>query len=52
MAVAMDAQGRLVVTPLEKIRAQLMETFGMWADRTDIPSDGVEYVNEIRKGRR
>lgn len=29
-----------------------METFGMWADRTDIPSDGVEYVNEIRKGRR
>jgi hypothetical protein len=52
VAVAMDAQGRLVVTPLEKIRAQLMETFGMWADRTDIPSDGVEYVNEIRKGRR
>ena len=48
MAVAMDALGRLVVTPLEKIRAQLMETFGMWADRTDIPSDGVEYVNEIR----
>jgi hypothetical protein len=42
----------VVITPIEKIRAALMESFGIWADRTDIPSDSVKHVREIRKGYR
>ncbi len=36
----------------DQVQAALMETFGMWADRTDIPADSVEYVNQIRRGQR
>ena len=39
-------------TSIEEIRARLMETFGMWADRTDIPSGGIEYMDAIRRGHR
>jgi hypothetical protein len=52
VSVSADAQGRLVITPIEQIRAQLLETFGLWADRTDIPTDGAAYVDEIRRGHR
>lgn len=52
VAFSEDNLGRLTITPVEKIRDRLMETFGMWADRDDIPSDGVAYVNAIRKGHR
>ena len=52
VVVSLDAQGRLILTPIEQMRAILRETFGMWAGRTDIPQDGVEYMDEIRKGRR
>ncbi len=52
VALSADPQGRLIVTPVEQIRALLMETFGMWADRTDLPADGVAFVDEIRRGRR
>lgn len=52
VTVTADAQGRLVVTPIEQILAILEETFGMWSDRTDIPNDGVSYVDEIRRGHR
>jgi bifunctional DNA-binding transcriptional regulator/antitoxin component of YhaV-PrlF toxin-antitoxin module len=52
VAISVDAQGRLIITPIEQVRAILKETFGMWADRTDIPADGVEYVDQIRRGRR
>lgn len=52
VAVSVDAQGRLIITPIEQINTLLEETFGMWADRTDIPADGVKYVNQIRRGRR
>jgi bifunctional DNA-binding transcriptional regulator/antitoxin component of YhaV-PrlF toxin-antitoxin module len=52
VAVSLDAQGRLIITPIEQVRAVLHETFGMWADRSDIPADGVEYVDQIRRGRR
>ncbi len=52
LAVSTDAQGRLILTPIEQIRTRLMETFGMWADRTDIPADGVAYMDEVRPGRR
>lgn len=30
----------------------LLETFGMWAGRDDLPTDGVAYVDEIRRGER
>jgi len=52
VAISRDGQGRLIITPIEQVRAVLQETFGMWADRTDIPADGVEYVDQIRRGSR
>ena len=52
VAITTDEQGRLVVAPVDQIRSLLMETFGMWADRADTPRDGVEYVDEIRRGHR
>ena len=39
-------------TPIDKIRDTLMESFGLWANRTDQPADSVEYVNEMRQGQR
>lgn len=38
--------------PIDKIRETLMESFGLWANRTDQPADSVEYVNEMRRGQR
>jgi len=52
VAITLDKQWRMVVTPIEKIRAALMESFGMWAERSDIPADSVQYVREVRKGYR
>ena len=52
VAVSADAQGRLVVTPIEQIRARLQETFGIWAERDDLPADSIDYVNDIRHGQR
>jgi antitoxin component of MazEF toxin-antitoxin module len=52
VAVSIDAQGRLIITPVENIREHLLETFGMWVDRTDMPADSLDYVNEIRRGER
>ncbi len=52
VAVSQDKQGRLIITPIEQVQAILKESFGMWANRTDIPADGVEYVNQLRGGRR
>ena len=52
VAFRVDNLGRLTITSVEVIRERLMETFGMWADRDDIPSDGAAYVNAIRKGHR
>jgi bifunctional DNA-binding transcriptional regulator/antitoxin component of YhaV-PrlF toxin-antitoxin module len=52
VAISADAQGRLIIAPVEQVRSLLMETFGMWTDRTDLPTDSVEYVNGIRRGRR
>jgi len=50
--VRFKVKPRRVALSAEQIRARLMETFGMWADRTDVPADGVEYVNQLRQGRR
>jgi virulence-associated protein VagC len=52
VAISADPQGRLIITPIEQIRAILMESFGMWADRTDLPQDSIEYVDDIRRGER
>lgn len=52
VAITIDKLGRMVVTPIEKIREALAESFGMWADRTDISADSLRYVREIRKGYR
>lgn len=50
--VTVDETGRIILTPETKLRAVLMETFGMWADRDDLPADGVEFVNDFRRGQR
>jgi hypothetical protein len=50
--VSADAQGRLVLTPIEQIRARLMETFGMWANRADLPGDSIAFMDELRRGKR
>lgn len=50
--ITVDAAGRIILTPGPEIRAILMETFGMWSDREDVPTDGVEFVNGIRQGHR
>ncbi|MEA2007895.1 MAG: hypothetical protein U9O54_02150 [Chloroflexota bacterium] len=52
VSISVDSSGRLIITPIEIIRARLQETFGMWADRDDIPADSVDYVNAIREGNR
>jgi hypothetical protein len=36
----------------EQIHERLMASFGMWADRTDLPADSIDYVDEIRRGHR
>jgi bifunctional DNA-binding transcriptional regulator/antitoxin component of YhaV-PrlF toxin-antitoxin module len=50
VVITVDKQARMVVTPVEKIREALAASFGMWADRTDLPDDALKYVREIRKG--
>lgn len=50
--VTIDHAGRLVVLSEKRIRAVLQQTAGLWQGRNDIPSDGVKYVNQLRRGRR
>lgn len=52
VVISVDRQGRIVITPVEKVHAALAESFGIWADRTDLPDDAIDYVREIRKGYR
>lgn len=47
--------GRDSETDAEKFRRQerlkiLKRTAGMWANRSDIPADGLEYERELRNG--
>ncbi len=51
LLITTDLAGRIIITPEARIMAILEQTAGMWADRTDIPADGVEYVDQIRRGR-
>ncbi len=43
-----DNNGRIILTIKSEMQQALDEAFGLWADRTDVPKDGVEYVNRIR----
>jgi bifunctional DNA-binding transcriptional regulator/antitoxin component of YhaV-PrlF toxin-antitoxin module len=52
LLVTTDQTGRIILTPKAHIRAILQRTAGMWSGRQDLPADGVEYVNEMRQGRR
>ncbi len=52
VALSLDAQGRLVVTPIEQFQATLRETFGMWSDRPEAQGDATEWVNAVRQGHR
>jgi hypothetical protein len=50
--ITVDEAGRIILTPETEIRALLLETFGMWSDREDLPANGVDFVNDIRQGQR
>ena len=52
LLVTTDPSGRIIITPEARIRSILERTAGMWRGRRDIPADGVEYVNQVRQGRR
>ncbi len=47
-----DAGGRIILLSEKRIRAALAHSAGMWQGRTDVPEDGVAYVNRLRTGRR
>jgi len=47
-----DNNGRIILTIQSEMQQALDEAFGTWADRTDIPKDDVEFVNQIRSGGR
>lgn len=56
--VTMGADGELVLTPVdERSMADIIDdilnhTAGLWRGREDIPDNGVDYVNQLRQGRR
>lgn len=50
--VTTDENGRIILTPDAEVRDVLLETFGMWADREDLPVDSITYVDQIRQGHR
>ncbi|MBI3742171.1 MAG: hypothetical protein HY257_10520 [Chloroflexi bacterium] len=52
MIVTVDRAGRIILLSERRIRAVLQRTSGIWQNRKDIPSDGVKYVNRLRRGRR
>jgi hypothetical protein len=52
MLVSVDRAGRIVLLSEKRIRAALKRTSGIWQGRMDIPDDGVQYVNRLRRGRR
>ena len=52
LLVTTDQAGRIIITPEARVRSILQRTAGMWRGRQDIPSDGVDYVNNLRQARR
>lgn len=49
VVISLDAEGRLIILSLSQLQERLLETFGMWADQTDTPTDGVVYVDQLRQ---
>jgi hypothetical protein len=49
-----DALDRVMqrTEPKADARAMLEATFGLWADRDDLPADGVDYVTQLRRSSR
>lgn len=43
-----NAQGAITLIPKTRALEILEQTAGLWAGRTDVPADGVEYVNALR----
>jgi hypothetical protein len=52
LLITTDPAGRLIIIPEARIRSILERTAGLWRERPDLPADGVEYVNQLRAGRR
>ena len=52
LQISVDEIGRIILSPEPDVVTLLQESFGMWANRTDLPANGVEYVDEIRQGQR
>jgi bifunctional DNA-binding transcriptional regulator/antitoxin component of YhaV-PrlF toxin-antitoxin module len=50
--VSIDQNGRILLIPEKQVNAILEQTAGMWEDRKDIPRDSIDYVNQLRQGRR
>ncbi len=50
IVITRNADGHFVLLTPQQFQDMLNESFGIWADRTDIPADGVAFVNEIRRG--
>ena len=52
MLVDVDRAGRIVLLSEKRVRAALSRTAGLWGERKDMPMDGVQYVNRLRRGQR
>lgn len=50
LLVNVDHAERIVLLSETRLRASLKRTAGLWQSRTDIPSNGVKYVNRLRRG--
>ena len=50
VAIQPDEQGRLIITPIESPHSVLLATFGIWANRDDMPSDAVAATDALRQG--
>ncbi len=50
--IIVDRAGRIILLSETRIRETLQRTAGIWQARTDVPKDGVAYVNRLRRGRR
>ncbi len=52
VVITVDHAGRIIILSPQRIQEALRHTAGLWEGRTDIPGDGVRYVNKMRRGRR
>jgi bifunctional DNA-binding transcriptional regulator/antitoxin component of YhaV-PrlF toxin-antitoxin module len=50
--ITTDHHGRIILISEKRVREILGRTAGIWSGRRDIPSDGVNYVNRLRGGKR